>query len=311
MTTTLPPAVQRKVARSVELTRQVAAAAAAPAAPATAAALPATPPATPAAPSAEEQLKALQQEKLRLENELKESTQREKVTRGRYDAEVPRLRDELKTVKDTLAELERTSKPVQPGEVRSITEADRAFAGEQMVTLIAKAAREIAQEEINRSLKPVNERVNLLQQQSEAGFFATLDFMCPDWEKQNDDPAFLHWLNGTDPGTGRSRMDRLKTAEAHRQGYLSADIFNAFREKREIGARAPASPGNPPDLTPPSDGAAQTPAVTTETEGRIISRAEITNFYREKREGRWKGREDEARAFEQEIFAARSAGRVR
>lgn len=289
----------------MELSAAVRASQAQPSGPAAAPSSPATAAAA-AAPA--DELKTAKDEVERLKKELEQSTQRERSLKGRYDADVPKLREELKAAKDTVAELERKAKPVLPGTLRSITDAERNLAGEPMLELISKAAREIVEDTLDARFKPLNEQFQTLVRQTEAQFFATIEYLVPGWEVQNDDPSFIQWLNGNDPATGHSRYDRLRTAEALKQGYLVAEIFNAYREKREIGARTSA-PAPKLDLSPP-DGGTPPPPPPSGEDGRIISRNEIQNFYREKREGKWNGREKEARAFEIEIFEARKAGRV-
>jgi hypothetical protein len=311
---TLPAAVQKKVARAVELTTAAAAerlaAETPPAKPAASAQAPAsgTPATTP-----EQQLKDAQAKVQQLTESLAKAEQQNRVLKGKYDTEVPRLTVELKTTQETVKELERKAAPVKPGTVRSVTDAERTSFGEDLIALIAKSATEIAEDKIREHLKPYDERINVLSSQTEAQFFATLDALCPGWVEQNDLAEFNLWLNGEDPGTGRSRMDRIKRAEALKQGHLVAEIFNAFREKREIGARAPKPETGPESqLTPASDGGNAPPPVEEET-GKIYTRAEVTQFYRDKREGKYRGKEGEAKArvIELDLAAASREGRIR
>ena len=267
---------------------------------------PGTPKGTPAAPApqgsdnAAAELETVKREYTRL-------SEAHKVLQAKYNAEVPKLMSENAALKKRVDELEAEGKrKIEAGDVTSLNPEERALAGDELLRVIAKTSAEVAGTVVARELKPITDRVDHFQRQTEATYYATLDRECPGWQAQNDDPLFTAWLHNMDPGTNRLRNDLLQTAHAAFQGYRTAEIFNAFREKREIGARPNASASPDPDI----GGGDQLPP--NEPVKPTYTRAEIQQFYREVREGKWKGeREAARREKEADILAAGKEGRIR
>lgn len=277
-----------------------------------AAATPATPAATPAQPAPTVESAAELKAKLeQATKDLATANSRYAVLKGKFDNENPQLKQQVKDLEKQKADLEaKIAQKYESGELTGLSDEDRRLAGEDLVKVIAKAAREVAASEFDARIKPFSENVTTLQRQSEANYYATLDSQVPDWELQNEDPNFIAWLNAVDPASGSLRFDLLKRAEQGRQGFRVADIFKAFREKREIGAQAPSVQASQPPLDPPAGGEGEVPNLEG-GQKKIWLQSEIRGFYNDKRRGLYAGKDDEARAIEADILAAGREGRVR
>jgi hypothetical protein len=267
---------------------------------------------------------ALKQQLEALTADLKKANEQLSTLQGKYNAEVPRTAEQLRKKNEELAaaqrrvtELESASKKaLENFELTGLSADDRRVAGEDIVRVATRIATEVANRTFDTRLGDVTKRIDILENMSDEGFFAVLLNEVPTWETINEEPEFLAWLQLRDAKTGRPRMDLIKRAEAGRQGYLMAEIFTAYLEKREIGApqaadpKLPKRPGPEARLDAPAGGGEQVEAV--EVDGKpIYTKAQINAHYHEKKVGRWKGREEAWRKIEVDMFAAQQEGRVR
>ncbi|MDH4172168.1 MAG: hypothetical protein OEW90_00885 [Betaproteobacteria bacterium] len=275
-------------------------------------------PPTPGAsgPVAASDTAALQAENERLTGEIRRLNASVRVLQSKYDKETPRLMSENDALKKQLEELQAAAqRKVEAGVLTSVTDEERSLAG-PMLDVVAKVAREVAEGTIDARLKSVNEKLGNFERQHEASYYATLDAGIPGWDATdgssiNDDPKFLNWLQSMDPETNRTRWTLLKNAEAARQGHAIVEIVNAFREGRDIGARTAPPKPRTPRVDPPQGGDSQPPI--DQPKGKIWSRAEIAQFYKEKNlSPKYQGVQGKAKAreVEQEIFAAQRDGRI-
>lgn len=218
---------------------------------------------------------------------------------------------ELAKEKERAKELEgKLAKKIESGEVLSLNEDERQLAGKDLLGVISKVAREAAHDAVTKGLLPVTQRLENFQRMSEAQYDAFLDEQLPDFDKQNNDPKFVAWLGQTDPATGRTRQQLVAEANALLQGYRVVEIFRAFKEGREIGVRQEPN-GLEHRQAPAREEAGHQQPNLDEDGKKRWSRAEIAKYYRDVREGLYRGKEDEARKIEQEIFLAQRENRVR
>lgn len=279
------------------------------------------PASTPAALPAAADVASLQQKLNETQAELKKANDALATLQGKYNAELPRAAAELRQAKaraeaaeGRVKELEtELKKKIESGDVTSISKEERALLGDGVVQATAKIAREAAESVFTSRIQPLTARVDEFARQSDEAYFVTLDQGCPTWEVVNNDQKFLAWLNAQDPASQRVRFDLLKRAEAARQGHRVVEIFNAYLEGREIGAPKAAPAADPlAARAEPGPGGATVVDVTQTPDGkRLWKRSEIKRFYDEKRAGLWRGREAEAIATENDMFAAQREGRVR
>ena len=235
------------------------------------------------------------------------------AARHKFDAEVPSLKATISSLKAKADELEATlRKKVESGEITSLSDNERKLMGEDMIPASAKIAREVAQGEIKAQVDPLKAEIERLKADQQAAFFAALDDGFPSWETQNKDPKFMGWLHDVDKESGRLRVDVLKRAEAGLNAPRVIEVFRSFKEGREIGAPKVSDPQEKlENREAPGPGAGGGNPPADAAEGRLWTRREIAAFYREKREGKYRGKDDEARKIELDIYAAQKAGRVR
>lgn len=241
--------------------------------------------------------------------------------KGKYDAEVPRYATENRDLKAKVTDLEGqiARANIKPGNINSLSEDERQTAG-PMVGITDKIVQERVSEAVDAATKPLKDEIaKMAARQSDELFSATLDMGLPiGWAEKtgvNEDPKFIKWLNELDPETAAPRMDRLKRAEAAKQGHLVVEIFRAFLENREIGARKQGKPKkDPANVDPPAGSGGG--GVDLEEDGgkKIWTKAGISAFYAGKnRDPQYQGTEGKAkaRAIEEDIAAAQREGRVR
>lgn len=233
---------------------------------------------------------------------------RYKTIAGKYNAEVPRLhqqlkeRDsELKSLKDRIDLLEAASNKeplVKPEEVQEF--------GEPLVDLIRRAAREeIGGKDAEiQQLKSKLERFETTSTaNNEANFYRDLATAVPDWMAINDDPDFHNWLREDDELTGYQRQQLLGQAEQNRDAVRVAKFFNAFKKVQQ-GTAAAATNSLESQVAPTST------RVDPPQQGKKIwTRAEIADFYARDRRGEYN--ESESAAIDQEIQNAIAERRVR
>lgn len=271
-----------------------------------------TPPATP--PAAAQPQPAATPGEAKLQAELEAARREAANLKNKISADAGRVRLEAERAQKAEArvkELEEAAKrKLESGDVTSLNDEERRLLGDDAVRATAKIAREVAAGEFDQRVRPLTERFDQFERMQEAQYFATIDDLVPDWELLNNKPEFIAWLNQMDPTSARTRMDLIKTASGALQGYRVAEIFRAFKEGREIGARQdPVRAALETRVDPPPGGGNQPPI--EDPTAKIWKRSDITQFYRDKREGKWKGRDKEARELEMDINAAYREGRIR
>jgi hypothetical protein len=214
---------------------------------------------------------------------------------------------------------------------RLVTDTDVTEYGSEMVDFARRVTREemapIAQalHDLNRRMEqlqgmaPTVQRVVANQQASaEQSFADKLTRAVPDWGRINDDPGFHEWLLTPDGMTGLQRQTYLADAEQSLDLQRVVSIFNAW--KRESGAQTtsvtpvptPTATSNASKLekqVAPGRASASVAAPSQRAE-KQYSPADIAAFYKDKLQGKFKGREAEAIAIERDIFKAQGEGRV-
>lgn len=236
------------------------------------------------------------------------------VINGKYAAEVPALRDEVKSLTATVEEqskklfrqtmepeaqkIELTDEQVQAG----MDEFGEDFVSfvQQMIDSKAGSATDNSKvQELESKVRQFEERE---QQKSQASFWTVLPELVPDWKDINADPRFHAFLAQYDPQTGKQRQQELTTA----QQALDADgvgaIFSAFKNQQP----SPSQRKIPDDQIDPQTSRTNADAPQG---GKIWSGPEIKQFYQDKAQG--KHTADEGRRLEADIFRAQKEGRIR
>jgi hypothetical protein len=285
----LPQAVARKAERAAELMKQ-------------------QQPATPAQPAADAKLKEQLDRQAR---ELAEVTQKYRSLQGSHKEQLE-LQGKIKQLTSDNEALQ--AKVDERPSATDLTEDERRLAGDDMVKIMQKVAANTVESTVKKHLKPLGERFDQFQRMNEAQYWAIVDYYVPDFRAQNDDPKFVAWLKEIDSETSQLRDDLLQRAHAAMMGYRVAEIFRAYKESREIGARQTdnPNPANMPDINP-GPGSGQPPQIPDSSGQRQWTRAEIKQFYDSKRNRRGplsKAELEEARKIELDISNAVKEHRV-
>lgn len=241
--------------------------------------------------------------------------------------------DARKNLEQLVAQM--SSAPRAPAQPRAshLTEKDQTEYGADMVDFVRRVAREemtqlaqavrgIASQVggLNR-LAPVVETVAAAQvSRTREDFYADLSRTVPGWKAVNSDPKFHAWLLETDDYSGLQRDTLLKDAHDNLDLGRVVSIFKGFA--RVAGGTPTALAAAVVDQPAPTMSARDrlerqvAPGRVAGTnppqaaQKRQWTRPEIAAFYDAKRNGQFKGREQEAAATERDIFAAQREGRV-
>lgn len=250
---------------------------------------------------------------------------------GRYK----RSKQEIREMSERLAQLEsmvtqlqsapRAEPPKELKAERLITPEEEQNWGAELLSVVGKRAKEELTPEVatlKSQMAQLQQRLDQLNgtvaMSAREKMYALLDEKCPNWQAINENQDFISWLGLRDPFSGATRRNLLNQAYEQNDSPRVLKFFEGFLA--EEAATAPAAQAQPdpvpgavprvPLETLAAPGRAKSTAHTP-VEKPIINRADITRFYMDLAAGRFRGREDEAKRYEAEIFAAEKDGRIR
>jgi hypothetical protein len=237
------------------------------------------------------------------------------VINGKYAAEVPALRDEVRSLKKQVSERDQKidgliSAAKQEGNNGGLTDEQmakfEAEFGEDFVSFVQRMVSSSASKsdnsaEVNELKRKVETFEQREQQKTTASFWTALNELVPDWKTVNDDKAFHTFLSQYDPQTGEQRQQTLNAAQQALDADGVAAVFDAFKKQqpKPEKTRIPDDQVDPPTSR----------STTTPDAGRIWTGPEIKQFYTDKANGKYSA--EEGKRLEADIFAAQREGRVR
>ena len=262
---------------------------------------------------------------------------RYRTLQGKYDAEIGALRGQVAGMERLLATLQAppvAPPPPSPGAPPKFNEADVELYGEDMLTAAMRAAEAKfvpVIEELRGQIKQLEGgQQNLQGANLQDRVFNELDKdpeLAGHWRALNTDPRFLEWLETTDEYSGLARKIMLGHAYSTGDAIRTGRFFKRFIAEHTVPP--PAMPGPQTGAVParPNGNGAAAAGVRLEDlaapgraagpgagngapSTRIWTRPEITAFYRDRTDGKFRGREAEAQRLETDIFAAASEGRI-
>ncbi len=203
-----------------------------------------------------------------------------------------------------------------------VTPQEREAYGDEMLDVIAKRAREVFGKEVETLKHKVGSITGQLQNFGEQfqlsardQMFAELDREIPEWRSLNRDQNFIQWLGLTDPLSGAIRNVLLNAAVMANDKSRVAAFFRSFVSE---GATVDPDRSEPDRRTPSvtlknlaAPGRVRSAPATAPAEKPAITTSQIAEFYSHVRAGKYRGREADQRATEEQIFAAQREGRVR
>jgi len=225
------------------------------------------------------------------------------VLKGKYDAEVPRLHDELRYWRDraeTLADQVRT--PQEPANPQSSIVADQDLAdiiGDDAAVVVAKLlAKQKADFE-----SQLDQAQQLSQRSAQDRFWDRVYAAFPNYQAMQSDPALNQWLGGSWPG---SRYSRLQQAQ-QLANDMDADGFVALLKAYQPATQEPMQPRKPPAPTPRRAAGSGTPP----PEKTTLTPEELEAQSNRVIQLRKSGRRQEADVLERTLDTAFSEGRIR
>lgn len=242
---------------------------------------------------------------------------------GKYNAEIPRLNQQVRETQhalQTLLEENARLKASHREPVNNlVTDADREAFGTDLVDVMGRVAKEATQplrQELDRlnnekaQLEAQLGHVNSEVQVSAADRFQTkLTQLVPNWETVNQDQRFLLWLGEQDPVFGVQRQAALDAAAGRNDAAATAAVFTTWLNT----VTPPQTPTNPrqelQNQVAPSRSRVAAAPTADDGATQIWTEAQISNFYTEARRGRFD--QAEADRIEAQINRAVSEGRVR
>lgn len=265
--------------------------------------------------------------------------QKYRTLQGMYNAEVPRLRQQLKQAEDRVQGLEKLlatmqSMPMQANPdtmtqaqyEKLLSEQDVADYGES-IDVMRKVSREeylpfiqkIAELEgtiknLQTSVVPqVNNLATQQAQSREQAFWSQLSSSVPNWQQINNDADFQTWLLEQDPLTGVTRQSALEQAQRSLDVGRVVRFFEVWSNLNGGGNVAQNTRNgsvNAELQRQIAPGKGRSSKAPTGAEGKIYSPDDIKSFFDDVRKGKFRGREAERDRIERDIFAAQRDGRI-
>lgn len=252
---------------------------------------------------------------------------RYKTLQGMFNAEVPRLKSEVKDLKSQLEtsiarlDLASQAQPESPSSnQRLVTDKDVEDFGGDLVDLIKRQATEVAQSELSKKISKLEEEnaqllrevTGVSERQGESSrrdYFVELSRLVPDYEALNVDQGFLDWLNEVDLLSGNQRQEYLNQAFNSFDPMRTANLFNAYKDL--IGAPAPTRQTNKSLERQVAPGTSKVSSASASTgSDKVWSMGDIDRFYRDVAKGTYRGNESEQARIEADIDLAVTQGRL-
>lgn len=250
-----------------------------------------------------------------------------KVLKGKYDAEVPRLSQQVRELmqmnQNMQAQMEelKTSR-AQADAPNLVTDADKEAFGADLIGMTERVAKQQMQA-MQRELDVMHRKYDELRSKMDrtesnvqvtAGdtYRMNLTQLVPNWAEINESHEWLVWLGEVDPVFGTQRQAALDKAFEALDVRATAAIFQAFL--RTQTPPEPAKPVKSPkdelqrQVAPSRSRAAPTPQ-TDEWSSKIWEPREIEQFYNDQRKGVYSLADADRIAIE--IDRAVAEGRVR
>lgn len=260
--------------------------------------------------------------------EVSESFKQKYATlRGKYDAEVPRLHQQVKELTDQMnaireeAEAAKKAEAEKPKEkVSYVTDADREEYGDDLIDFQRRVAKEASQEYEERFEQQAKVIEELRQQISstgnqvgEVGFTQKLNNLVPGFDQLDNDERWVAWLNEYDPMTRGPRRDQAQAAFNAGDAEAVAHYVGLFRESINepvANGKSDRQAELEKQVTPNRSASAVT-TKSSSKDSKVYSERELNNAWSKIRTLNTQGKYDDAEKLEAELTAAYLDGRVK
>lgn len=243
------------------------------------------------------------------DNDQTDWEKRFKGMKKSHDTTVVGLRNENEQLTGKVSELENLLEKAQDSapavQEPTFTDAEVEEYGQDFLDMVSRVANRVGKtgsgvaEELATLKNQFDGIVENQARSAEDQFYADLEAAVPDWEKINESDEFKEWLAELMPMTGQERQVFL--AKAHAQYDVSTVIsfFTSWKGESVVSYS--------PDTTTSSNEFEEGFGEDT----RVFTASEIQRFYDDKKLGRYRGKEEEARQIELKIFKAQQENRIR
>ncbi len=252
--------------------------------------------------------------------------QKYSTLKGKYDAEVPRLHQQVRELTEQMDAIRRNAEAVKKAEaekpkekVSYVTDADREEYGDDLIDFQRRVAKEVSQESEERFeqqarvIEELREQVsNTGSQVGEVGFTQKLNVLVPGFDQLDNDERWVAWLNEIDPMTRGPRRDQAQAAFNSGDAEAVAHYVSLFR-----GSVEPIANGKSDRETElekqvaPNRSASSTATRSAGKDTRIYSANELEKSWAKIRNLSSDGKYDDAAKLEAELTVAYMEGRVK
>lgn len=250
--------------------------------------------------------------------------QKYKTLMGKYDAEVPRLHQQVREMTEATKQLQEELKALKVEPTKSkekvslVTDADRAEFGEELLDVQRRVAQEVSQgyegrlEQQDAVIKELREELAKTGSQvGEVGFSQRLNQAVPDFPQIDNDERWVAWLNEHDPMLRGPR--RVQAQQAFDAGDVEAIAHYVSMWKETLAAPTEAKP-NQAELekqVAPNRSANSVRTQSTTQNSKIYSPRDADKAWNKVRTLNTRGQYAEAEKLEADLTAAYMEGRVR
>jgi hypothetical protein len=259
--------------------------------------------------------------------EVSESFKQKYATlRGKYDAEVPRLHQQVKELTDQMNAIRREAEAAKKAEaekpkekVSYVTDADREEYGDDLIDFQRRVAKEASQEyedrfeQQARVIEELKKQIsNTGSQVGEVGFTQKLNALVPGFDQLDNDERWVAWLNEYDPMTRGPRRDQAQAAFNAGDAEAVAHYVGLFRESVEPVANGKSDRDTELEKqVTPSRSASTVTNKSSSKNSKVYSERELNNAWTKIRTLNTQGKYDDAEKLEAELTAAYMEGRVK
>lgn len=258
------------------------------------------------------------------EDPADEFQQKYKTLKGKYDAEVPRLHQQIRELTDQMKALKEAQDAAKKAEaekpkerVSLVTDADREEFGEELIDVQRRIATEVAQEYEDRFEKQ-EELIKALQDQlqntgnqiGEMNFGQKLRQLVPDFDQIDADERWMEWLNEYEPMLNGPRRDVAQNAFNTGDAETVAHYVKLFKQSLSE-APEPVKDTRQAELEKQVSPSRSVSMQKADQSKKIYSEREIAGAWTRIRNLNTKGQFDEASKLEAEITSAYLEGRVK
>ena len=252
--------------------------------------------------------------------------QKYKTLTGKYDAEVPRLHQQVKEMTEVTKQLQDELKALKVEPTKSkekvsyVTDEDRAEFGEELIEVQRRVAKEVSQgyedrfEQQEAVIKQLEDKLQQTGNQiGEVGFSQKLAQLVPDFAEVDKDERWIEWLNEHDPMLRGPRRDQAAVAFREGDAEAVAHYVSLWKQSitpAEVAPRDKRQAELEKQVTP-SRSANSTRTQSAGQDQKVFNAKELQAGWDKIRILNTRGQVDEAAKLEAVLTAAYLEGRVR